>query len=114
MDRRKLLKSALSSAVGLGLLAGMPKANGAQIASAPDASLHARALPCDFIETADGVRIGLRIARNQGWRDLRCEATRAHDSRTANYLIGTPMMAEYLEEALSQFGLSFEDFAQPL
>jgi Protein of unknown function (DUF3775) len=48
------------------------------------------------------------------WRDLRAEATRAHNNRTASYLLGTPMMADYLEEALSEFGLSFEDFEEPL
>ena len=44
------------------------------------------------------------------WKDLRLEASRAHNNRTARYLIGTPMLADYLEEALSQFGKSFEDF----
>jgi hypothetical protein len=44
------------------------------------------------------------------WRDLRAEAELAHNNRTASYLIGTPMLADYLEEALSQFGKSFEDF----
>ncbi len=44
------------------------------------------------------------------WRDLRAEAARAHNNRTASYLIGTPMLADYLEEALSQFGKSAEDF----
>jgi hypothetical protein len=44
------------------------------------------------------------------WSDLRAEASRAHNNRTASYLIGTPMLADYLEEALSQFGRSFEDF----
>jgi len=48
------------------------------------------------------------------WRDLRAEAARAHNSRTAAYLIGTPMLADYLEEALSQFGKSFEDFEEHL
>ncbi len=50
----------------------------------------------------------------ENWRDLRSEASRAHNSRTASYLIGTPMLAEYLEEALSQFGKSFEDFEEHL
>src|SRR5271169_1807101 len=40
------------------------------------------------------------------WRELRAEASRAHNNRTASYLIGTPMLADYLEEALSEFGLS--------
>jgi hypothetical protein len=48
------------------------------------------------------------------WRDLRAEASRAHNNRTASYLIGTPMLADYLEEALTQFGKSFEDFEQHL
>jgi len=48
------------------------------------------------------------------WRDLRSEAERAHNNRTASYLIGTPMLANYLEEALSQFGKSFEDFEEHL
>ena len=48
------------------------------------------------------------------WHDLRAEASRAHNARTASYLIGTPMFADYLEEALSQFGKSFEDFEEHL
>jgi hypothetical protein len=48
------------------------------------------------------------------WRDLRAEAARAHNNRTASYLIGTPMLADYLEEALSQFGKSFEDYEEHL
>ncbi len=48
------------------------------------------------------------------WRDLRADASRAHNNRTASYLISTPMLAGYLEEALSQFGKSFEDFEEHL
>ncbi len=48
------------------------------------------------------------------WNDLRSEASRAHNSRTASYLIGTPLLADYLQEALSQFGKSFEDFEEHL
>lgn len=48
------------------------------------------------------------------WRGLRAEAERAHNNRTASYLIGTPMLADYLEEALTQFGKSFEDFEEHL
>jgi uncharacterized protein DUF3775 len=48
------------------------------------------------------------------WRDLRTEASRAHNNRTGSYLIGTPMLADYLEEALSQFNKSFEDFEEHL
>jgi hypothetical protein len=48
------------------------------------------------------------------WHDLRAEASRAHNTRTASYLLETPMLADYLEEALAQFGKSFEDFEEPL
>ena len=42
--------------------------------------------------------------------DLRSQAADAHNNRTAAYLLGTPMFADYLEEAMSAFGLSAEDF----
>jgi Protein of unknown function (DUF3775) len=42
--------------------------------------------------------------------DLRNQAADAHNNRTAAYLLGTPMFADYLEEAMSAFGLSAEDF----
>ncbi len=45
-----------------------------------------------------------------GWNDLRAEASRAHNARTAAYLLGTPLLADYLNEALSQFDQSCEAF----
>jgi hypothetical protein len=44
------------------------------------------------------------------WDELREEAARLHNNRTAAYLLGKPMLADHLEEGLSQFGHSFEDF----
>ena len=46
------------------------------------------------------------------WRELRAQASQAHNNRTASYLMGTSMLADLLEEAMSQFGLSFEDFEE--
>ena len=43
------------------------------------------------------------------WDDLREEAARAHNRRTASYLLGKPMLADYLEEALEQLGISYEE-----
>lgn len=40
------------------------------------------------------------------WSDAVDEATRAHNDRTAQYLMGMPMLADYLEEGLSAFGHS--------
>ncbi len=45
----------------------------------------------------------------EDWEDLREEAARAHNRRTATYLLGKPMLADHLEEALAQFGISCED-----
>ena len=43
------------------------------------------------------------------WDDLRAEAARLHNKRTAAYLLGKPMLADHLEEGLSQFGLYCAD-----
>jgi Protein of unknown function (DUF3775) len=46
----------------------------------------------------------------EDWSELRAEASRAHNKRTAAYLLGMPLLADYLEEALSLFGQSCGDF----
>jgi hypothetical protein len=43
------------------------------------------------------------------WNDLRAEAARAHNNRTASYLLGMPLLADYLEEGMAQFGMSCEE-----
>jgi len=43
------------------------------------------------------------------WDELHAEAARAHNNRTASYLLGMPLLADYLEEALSQLGISCEE-----
>ena len=40
------------------------------------------------------------------WNDLRAEAAQAHNNRTASYLLGIPLLADYLEEGMAQFGIS--------
>lgn len=44
------------------------------------------------------------------WPSEREEAARAHNARTAEYLLGTPLVADFLEEGLSKLGYSCEDF----
>jgi hypothetical protein len=44
------------------------------------------------------------------WDGLRAEALRAHNNRTASYLLGNPLLSDHLEEGLSQFGRSCEEF----
>jgi hypothetical protein len=40
------------------------------------------------------------------WSALRAEAARLHNNRTASYLLGLPLLSDYLTEGLSQFGES--------
>lgn len=44
------------------------------------------------------------------WREALREARRIHDEKETEYLIGTPLLAEYLEEGLSQLGYSIADY----
>jgi hypothetical protein len=44
------------------------------------------------------------------WQTVRDEAARAHNARTASYLLGTPLLGDFLEEGLSMLGRSCEEF----
>ena len=44
------------------------------------------------------------------WPAVREEAARAHNQRTAAYLLGTPLVGDYLEEGLSMLGYSCQEF----
>lgn len=46
----------------------------------------------------------------QDWAEVREEAARAHNARTAAYLLGIPQLGDFLEEGLSMLGYSCEDF----
>ena len=43
------------------------------------------------------------------WDELRAEAARAHNKRTASYLLGMPLLPDHLQEGLSLFGMSCEE-----
>ncbi|MCB1991069.1 MAG: DUF3775 domain-containing protein, partial [Geminicoccaceae bacterium] len=40
------------------------------------------------------------------WAEAQAEARRAHNKRTAQYLLGMPLLADYLDEGLAAFGVS--------
>jgi len=44
------------------------------------------------------------------WAAVREEAARAHNERTAEYLLGTPLVGDFLQEGLSMLGYSCEEF----
>lgn len=45
----------------------------------------------------------------EDWDELRAEAARAHNKRTASYLLGMPLLPDHLEEGLAQFGMSCDE-----
>jgi hypothetical protein len=55
----------------------------------------------------------LRLGRGDGtieeWDDLRREAADGRDRRTASYLLGEPLVSDYLAEGLDEFGLTWND-----
>jgi hypothetical protein len=44
------------------------------------------------------------------WEAVREEAAGAHNDRTASYLLGMPLLGDFLEEGLSLLGYSCEEF----
>jgi uncharacterized protein DUF3775 len=53
----------------------------------------------------------MRLGRGDGpieeWDDLRRDAVEVRDKRTASYLLGEPLVSDYLAEGLEQFGLTW-------
>lgn len=54
--------------------------------------------------------LGRGDAGVEGWQELRNEAARAHNRRTATYLLAMPLLPSYLQEAMDALDLSCEDF----
>ncbi|MBI5127804.1 MAG: DUF3775 domain-containing protein [Rhodopseudomonas palustris] len=55
----------------------------------------------------------MRLGRGDGtieeWDDLRREAAAGSNGRTASYLLGEPLLSDYLAAGLDEFGLSWND-----
>jgi hypothetical protein len=55
----------------------------------------------------------MRLGRGDGtieeWDDLRREAADGRNRRTASYLLGEPLISDYLAEGLDAFGLTWTD-----
>jgi hypothetical protein len=46
----------------------------------------------------------------EDWPELRAQAASEHNRRTAHYLLGLPLLPDYLEEGLSLFGESCQSY----
>lgn len=44
------------------------------------------------------------------WEEVRGEAADAHNERTAEYLLGMPLLPDYLEEGLEVLDISLDDY----
>jgi hypothetical protein len=68
----------------------------------------------NFDEQVDLVTL-MWMGRGDGtiadWYELRDTACSEHNNRTARYLLGTPLLGDYLAEGLVQFGRSCEEIA---
>jgi len=55
----------------------------------------------------------MRLGRGDGsleeWKDLRREAADGRNGRTASYLLGEPLLSDFLAEGLDEFGLSWDE-----
>jgi hypothetical protein len=55
----------------------------------------------------------MRLGRGDGgieeWDDLRREAADGYNKRIASYLLGEPLVSDYLAEGLDAFGLTWND-----
>jgi hypothetical protein len=55
----------------------------------------------------------MRLGRGDGgmeeWDDLRREAADGYNGRTASYLLGEPLVSDYLAEGLDAFGLTWSN-----
>ena len=54
--------------------------------------------------------VGRGTYGTEDWQEAVDEARRSTGRSTAGYLLGVPLLADFLEEGLSQFDLSCEDF----
>ena len=46
----------------------------------------------------------------EDWETVRGDAAAAHNEKTANYLLGIPLLGDFLEEGLSMAGRSCDEF----
>jgi hypothetical protein len=67
----------------------------------------------DEDEKADLIAL-MQLGREDGtleeWEAMRAQGLREHGSRVAAYLLGQPMVSDYLEDGLDQLGISIAEF----
>ena len=65
-------------------------------------------LPCDDIPVVGVAKDG-NVVVGATAKDLSREAAEGHNKRTASYLLGEPLVSDYLAEGLDAFGETWTD-----
>jgi hypothetical protein len=67
----------------------------------------------DVDEKADLIAL-MQLGREDGtieeWEAMRAQGLREHDGRVAAYLLGQPLLGDYLEDGLEQLGIAIAEF----
>jgi Protein of unknown function (DUF3775) len=61
------------------------------------------------VELVALMRLGRGDAGIDEWEDLRKDAADQRDRHTARYLLGEPMLGDFLAQGLDEFGLTWDD-----
>jgi hypothetical protein len=73
----------------------------------------------DFVATLDDdekadlialMQLGREDGTMEEWEAMRAQGLREHGGRVAAYLLGQPLVSDYLEEGLGQLGISIAEF----
>ena len=56
------------------------------------------------------VQLGREDGTMEEWEAMRAQGLREHGGRVAAYLLGQPMVSDYLEDSLDQLGISIAEF----
>jgi hypothetical protein len=73
-------------------------------------ALQARQFDDEQIDLVALAWLGCDDGDIENWQALRAEAARAHNDRTASYLLGLPLLSDFLEDGLSKLGGSARNF----
>lgn len=64
----------------------------------------------EIVEVLALVWLGRDDYTADDWPEILEQARDAHDEKAIAYLVGTPLLGDYLEEGLSQLGYSIEEY----
>jgi len=64
----------------------------------------------EIVEVLALMWLGREDYKAEDWPEVLQEARDAHDDKAVSYLVGTPMLGDYIEEGLALLGYSVEEY----